>query len=133
MEFAHLTDGEGRCGGLDDEQVSLTLRVAVVGKGIERSRCGYRTVVCLRGRIALVAVHATRVGIICVLLGSFSGDGCGLAVGGFGRRDHDGEPRRVLFGRSPLVVQFSEGLRSCSVGRTGFSISSVLAVDAVDN
>jgi hypothetical protein len=131
MGFAHLTDAEGKCEWIDDEQVSLTLRVAVVGKGIERPRCGYCAVVCLRGRIELVSVHSTRVGIVCVLpAGSLSGDGCGVVVGGFGRRHHAGEPGRVLSGESPLVVQFSKGLRVCGIGRTGSSVSSVLAVDA---
>ncbi len=131
MGFAHLTGWEGRCERIDDEQVSLTLRVAVVGKSIEHPRGRYRAVVCLRGRIELVAVHSTRIGIVCVLpAGSLSGDDCGLAVGGFGRRDHDGEPGRVLSGESPLVVQFSKGLRFCRVGCTGSSVSCVLAVDA---
>jgi len=134
MMVAHLTDGEGRREWIDNEQVGFTLRVAVVGEGIEHPRCRHRAAVCLRGRIEFVAVHYTRVGIVCVLpTGSLSGDGGGLVAGGFGRRHHDGVPRRVLSGESPLVVQLSEGLGFCGVGRTGVFVSCLLAVDTFDD
>ena len=114
----------------DDKPVGLTLRSAVVGKGVEHSGCGCRSLIRLWGRIKLVAFYGARLGFIRVLSDrSLPGDGAGLAVGGIGRRHYHCESRRLLFGGSSYVVKFSERLRFCGDRFARFPVSSVLAVD----
>ena len=90
---------------------------------------GCRSFVRLWGRIKLVAFYCSRVGFIRLLPNrSLSGDGSGLAVGGFWRRHHRSESRRLLSGATPHVVELSEGLCFCGAGCARFSVSSMLAV-----
>jgi hypothetical protein len=113
----------------DDKPVGLTLRSAVVGKGVEHPGGGRGSYVRLWGRIEFVAFYRPRVGIIRILpVRSLSGDGAGLAVEGFGRRHHGWESGRLLSGGSAYVVKFSKGLCFCGVRCAWISVSSVLAV-----
>jgi hypothetical protein len=115
----------------DDKTVVLTLRSAVVRKSVKHPRGGYRSFIRLWGRIKLVAFYRVRAGFIRVLPGrNLSRDDSGLAVGGFGRRHHCYEPRRLLSGGSPHLIKFPEGLCPCGAGCARFSVSAVLAVGA---
>jgi len=118
----------------DDKPAGFTSRSAVVGKGVEHPRGGYRSFGRRWGRIEFIAFYRSRVGFVLILpIRSLSGDGSGLAVGGFGRRRHSCESRRLLSGGSPHVVEFSEGLCFGGAGCSRFSLSSVLAVDTFDH
>jgi len=113
----------------DDKPVILTLRSAVVGKGIEHPRGRCRSLIRLWGRIEFIEFYCARIGFVRLLpTWSLPGNGCGLAVGGFGRRHHRCEPGLVLSGASPHVVTFSEGLCIRSAGRARFFVSYVVAV-----
>ncbi len=110
--------------------ITFALRSAMVGKSIEHCRGRGRSLLRRWRRIEPVAVYGARAGLISILPHrSMSGNGTGLAVGGFGRGRHRCESRRLLSGRSSDVVKFPA--RPCfrGDGRSWFSVPSVLALD----
>lgn len=115
-----------------DTAITFILRPAMDSEGVEPPCAGGRSLLCLWRRIKSIPVYGARAGFISVLPHrSLFGNGSGMAVGRCGRGHHRGESRRLLSGGPPHVVTFPAGFRFPGNGGSGFSVSSVLAVDSL--